>query len=419
MVPPGVRIADRAIEILALAAQAAPEAGLFFTDEDQRDRNGAPYSPWFKPGFDPLLMQAGDLTGPATLFRRVLLDRLGWDGTPPGADALRDLSLRAWQIGCRIAHVPMPLFARPLPPILQPPSVALPDPPPLVSVIIATRDRASLLRTALRGLLAETSYALLDVLILDNGSREPATLQVFESLAADPRVRILPAPGPFNWSALNNQGAREARGSLLLLLNNDVEIISPGWLGELVAHACQPGVGAAGARLLYPSRTIQHAGIGIDPAGCFCHVLRGAPAGEPGPAGTFLLPRSVAAVTGACLAIRRDLFFAVGGLEENTLGVTGNDIDLCLRLRAAGHRIVYAPAAVLVHHEAASRGHDTSPAQLARVTAERDYLRGQWGEMAASDPYLSPNLCLLRGRPALDAPRNVVAKAAFWAAMRG
>jgi GT2 family glycosyltransferase len=418
LVPPRVRLAKLALDILALAAKVAPATELFFADEDQRDQTGAPCAPWFKPGFDPELMQAGDLTGPATLFRRTLLDRLGWDGTPPDAAALRDLALRAWQSGCHIAHVPMPLFARPHPPTLQPPDVALPDPLPLVSVIIATRDRASLLQTTLHGLLADTSYTPMEVLILDNGSREPATRRLFESLASDSRVRVLPAPGPFNWSALNNQGARAARGEILLLLNNDVEIISPGWLGELVAHAVHPGIGAAGARLLYPDHTIQHAGLSIDPTGCFCHVLRGAPADDPGPAGTFVVPRSVAAVTGACLAIRRKLFFAVGGLEESTLGVTGNDIDLCLRLRAAGHRVVYAPASVLVHHEASSRGHDTSPAQWARVVAERDYLRGQWGEMAGRDPYLSPNLCLLRWRPALDAPRNVIAKAEFWAALR-
>jgi GT2 family glycosyltransferase len=418
LAPPGIRIADHALKSLALAARAAPGADLFFADEDQRDENGAPCAPWFKPGFDPELMLAGDLTGPATLFRRALLDRLSWDGTCPDAAALRDLALRAWQAGCHIAHIPIPLFTRPHPPRLQPPSTLVPEPAPLVSIIIGTRDRARLLQTALHGLLTQTDYAPIEILILDNDSREHATRRLFETYADDPRVRVLPAPGPFNWSALNNQGAKAASGTILVLLNNDVEVISPDWLGELVGHARRPGVGAVGARLLYPDRTIQHAGLSLDPSGCFSHILRGAPADDPGADGTFLVPRSVAAITGACLAIPRDLFFAVGGLEETRLGVTGNDIDLCLRLREAGHRVVYAPAAVLVHHEAASRGHDTSPAQLARVVAERDYLRGQWGEMAVRDPYLSPNLCLLRGRPALDAPRNVIAKAEFWASLR-
>jgi len=255
------------------------------------------------------------------------------------------------------------------------------------------------------------------VLIVDNGSRECPTLRLLNRLATDPRVKILRAPGPFNWSALNNQAARAASGDVLVLLNNDVEIISPDWLGRLLAQVLRPGIGAAGARLLYPNRTIQHAGLSHDPAGCFSHVLRGAAADDPGPAGTFAVARSVAAVTGACLAIRRDVFFAVGGLEENTLGVTGNDIDLCLRLRHAGYRVVYAPDAVLVHHEAASRGPDTSPAHMARVVAERDYLRGQWGEMAVRDPYLNPNLCLLHGRLALDAPRAIVTKPEFWASV--
>jgi GT2 family glycosyltransferase len=410
LVPAGVGLADGAMPALSRYIRAAPDLDLVFADEDRIDEAGRRHSPWFKPGLDPELMLAGDLTGPATLFSRALLQRLGWDGRLPDAEGLRQLGRRAIESGCRAGHCPAVAFHRPGPPRLTQTGFAVPEPHPLVSLIIPTRDRARLLATALVGILAATDYAPLEVLIVDNGSRERATAALFDRLSGDARVRVLRAPGAFNWSALNNRAAREARGEVLVLLNNDVEIISPGWLTELVAQACRPAVGIAGGKLLYPDRTVQHLGMTLDPAGSFCHIMRGAPADAPGFVGELAVTRSVAAVTGACLAIRRDLFFAVGGLEESELAVTSNDIDLCLRVRHAGFRVVLAPECVLVHHEAASRGHDGGPAQLARVRAERDYLRRRWGAMAETDPFLNPNLCLLFDRPALEAPARIVAR---------
>jgi GT2 family glycosyltransferase len=408
LVPAGVGLTDQALPVLSRHVAASPAFDLVFADEDQIDPSGARHSPWFKPGLDPELMLAGDLTGPATLMRRTLLERLGWDGVLPDAAALRRLGQAALASGACASHCPAALFHRPTPPRLEQPVFAPPEPRPLVSLIIPTRDRARLLATAVDGILDATEYAPLEVLIVDNDSRECATAALFGRLAADPRVRILRAPGAFNWSSLNNQAARQAHGKVLVLLNNDVEIISPGWLTELVAHAMRPEIGIAGAKLLYPDRTVQHLGMTLDPAGCFCHIMRGAPADACGFAGELGVTRGVAAVTGACLAIRREMFFAVGALEENELAVTSNDIDLCLRVRHAGFRVVVTPACVLLHHEAASRGHDGGPAQRARVLAERDYLRRQWGALAENDPYMNPNLCLLFDRPALESPRRVI-----------
>ncbi len=410
LVPAGVGLTGQALPALSRRIAASPELQLVFADEDQIDASGARHSPWFKPGLDPELVLAGDLTGPATLFSREILERLGWDGTLPDSDGLRRLGAAALDLGCRAGHCPAVLFHRPGPPPFRQRIFRVPEPRPLVSVIIPTRDRARLLATALDGLLNATDYAPLEVLIVDNDSRERATAALFDRLAADTRVRILRVPGAFNWSSLNNQAARAARGEVLVLLNNDVEIISPGWLGELVAHAMRPGIGIAGGKLLYPDGTVQHLGMTLDPAGCFCHIMRGAPADVPGFAGEFGVTRSVAAVTGACLAIRREVFFAVGALEENELAVTSNDIDLCLRVRRAGFRVVLTPGCVLLHHEAASRGHDGGPGQRARVLAERDYLRRQWGEMAETDPTMNPNLCLLFDRPALESPSRILVK---------
>ncbi len=407
LLPPGVSADSTALLHLRAAMAADPGTDVFYADEDRVAASGERSAPWFKPDWDPDLSQSGDLLGPATVIRRSLLADLGWDGTVPSPQGLRRLNEKAAGRAGRIGHVAGVLFHRAVSPVLLRQITSPPEARPLVSIIMPTRDRAQLLRKAAYGVLQETDYGPIELLILDNGSTQPATRRLLRELATNPRVKILPAPGPFNWSALNNQAADVATGEILVLLNNDVEIIQPGWLAVLVAQALRPEVGAVGAKLLYPNGTLQHAGLTIDPSGCFCHVMRGAAADAPGPFGEMQVTRSVAAVTGACLAIRRAVFLEVGGLEQDTLAVTCNDIDLCLRVRHAGYRVVYAPDAVLIHREAASRGHDASAAQQARVLRERNYLKQHWGAFATQDPYLNANLCLLYGQPALEAPAFV------------
>jgi GT2 family glycosyltransferase len=407
LLPPGVTEDGAAVLRLRAAMQADPAADLFYADEDRLSPDGQRSAPWFKPDWDPDLAKAGDLLGPATVFRRSLLAELGWDASVPSSDTLRRLTEAAVMRGARVGHVTAILFHRAHSPTLKRPATPAPARKPLVSIIMPTRDRAKLLRKAARGVLKNTDYGPIELLIVDNDSRQRATHHLFGELATDPRVRILRAPGPFNWSAMNNQAAQAAHGEIFVLLNNDVQITSPHWLSVMVAQAARPEIGAVGAKLLYPNGTLQHAGLTIDSAGCFCHTMRGAPADEPGLFGEMHVTHAVAAVTGACLAIRRDVFFEVGGLEQDVLAVTCNDIDLCLRVRQAGYRVVYAPEAVLVHREAASRGHDVSATQRARVLREREYVRQLWGDLAVHDPYLNANLCLLFGRPALEAPAAV------------
>ncbi len=404
--PAGVGLAATAVLELRAALRRDPAADLIFADETGRHAGALP---WFKPGWDPDLFAAGDLTGPATVFSRALLARLGWDGTLPDAPGLRALALRAAALPCHIVHVPRPLFVREGRPALMPVKRDLPVPAPLVSVIIPTRDRAGLLEEAAAGVLRDTAYSPLELLILDNGSTGRATRALFAELAQDKRVRILPAPGPFNWSALNNRAAREARGTVLVFLNNDVEMPEPGWLAALVAQAMRPEVGPVGARLLYPGGRLQHAGIGLDEAGLACHPYRRARAEAPGLAGELLVARASFAVTGACLAVRRDAFWALGGFEETHLAVTHNDIDFCLRARDAGLRVIVEPRATLLHREAATRGPDRAPAAVARAAQELAYLRKRWGDLAGTDPLQNPHLCWLRDRPALRPPLEVAA----------
>jgi GT2 family glycosyltransferase/glycosyltransferase involved in cell wall biosynthesis len=272
---------------------------------------------------------------------------------------------------------------------------------PLVSVVIPTRDRADLLITSADGVLNHTAYPRLELLIVDNGTAEPDALALLDTLAADDRVRILRRPGPFNWSVLNNAAANEAAGEVLVLLNNDVAVLQPDWLTELVSHALQPCVGAVGAKLLYQDGRVQHAGLTTDHAGIPRHLFRYAPEDSTGAYGMLGLAREVWAVTGACLAIPRRAFFDVGGLNE-ALPVAYNDVDLCLRLTAHGYRIIWTPWSVVEHREMASRPPDHSSGRRNQAKEERNRLLRDWGCLVMHDPFLNPNLHLV------DEPRDHV-----------
>jgi GT2 family glycosyltransferase len=254
-------------------------------------------------------------------------------------------------------------------------------------VIVPTRDRAELLVQCAEGVLERTSYAPLELLIVDNGSVQPQTHALFDRLRQDRRVRILHAPGPFNFSALNNLGAAEARGAVLVLLNNDISITRSDWLDAMVAQAVRPKVGAVGARLLYPDGRVQHAGVALGVGGVAGHVLYGAAGGDPGYYRHLVTPRNVSAVTAACLAIRKAVYDEVGGLDAENLAVAFNDVDLCLKLRAIGYDIVWTPHAELIHHESASRGSDVAPETAERFRREVGTMRERWGALLDVDPF--------------------------------
>ncbi|TXN20443.1 glycosyltransferase family 2 protein, partial [Methylobacterium sp. WL9] len=264
--------------------------------------------------------------------------------------------------------------------------------PPLVSVVIPTRDRAELVATVLDGLFAATDYPRLDVIVVDNDSREPQTAALFARHIQDPRFRVLPVPGAFNFSDLCNRGAEAARGDMLLFLNNDIEVIERGWLTELVSIALDESIGAVGAKLLYPDGTLQHGGIVLGIGGVAGHSHLGLPAEDPGYFERMVLSQEVSAVTGACLAMRRSVFSEVGGFDAKHLKVAFNDVDLCLRVREAGYRIVWTPHARLIHHESKSRGSEDSPEKRARFESECRVMRERWEPLLRADPYYNPNL---------------------------
>jgi GT2 family glycosyltransferase len=431
-------LAERALYEVAAELETHPDAALIFSDEDKIDERGRRSQPHHKTDWNAELMLGVNAVNHLTVIRRDVLTELG--GLREGFDGAQDhdLILRAAErVGAdRIRHIPWVLYhwrwqgkqgsysrsrlaecaaaaARAVREHLARTGQAavaesipseprwlyvqrrLPEPRPLVSVIVPTRDRAELLARCAEGVLKHTVYSPLELLIVDNGSVEPATKTLFDRLAQDPRVRILAAPGPFNFSALNNLAAREAKGEVLLLLNNDISVCEfDDWLDELVAQAMRPNVGAVGAKLFYPDGSLQHAGVvlgvGDVPQRVAGHLYAGAGANHVGYQGHLALARNVSAVTAACLAIRKDLYLSVGGMDAEHLAVAFNDVDLCLKVRAAGYDIVWTPHAALYHHESASRGSDLAPEAAARFQREVQVMRERWGPVLDADPFYGP-----------------------------
>ncbi|WP_408589342.1 glycosyltransferase family 2 protein [Novosphingobium sp.] len=268
----------------------------------------------------------------------------------------------------------------------------LPDPAPLVSILIPTRDRAAILRTCIDSLLALTRYPAFEVVVIDNDSSEPEALDYLAQLAAHPAVRVVRSPGLFNFSAINNFAVAQACGDYLCLLNNDTEVVDGEWLAILMAQATRTDVGAVGPMLLYPDGTIQHAGVVIGMGNAAGHAHRHQRTGSPGYFAQAHIAREVSAVTAACLVVARHKYKAVGGLDAANLAVAYNDVDLCLKLRAAGWRNIYVPHTRLIHHESKSRPSDLSSAQIDRYMAELGVLQVRWGTDKVVDPLHHPLL---------------------------
>jgi len=265
--------------------------------------------------------------------------------------------------------------------------------PPLVSVIVPTRNSYELLHVVMEGLLNHTHYPSLELIVVDNDSDEAETLVYLDELR-QAGVKVLSYPKPFNYSAINNFAAREAQGELLLLLNNDVEIKDPRWLSEMVVQFDRPDVGVVGKKLLWPNGLVQHGGVVVGVNGLAAHAFNDCWTDDPGYMGLNRLDREQSAVTAACLMIRREDFLAVGGLDETHLPVTFNDVDLCLKIRELGKRVVLTTRFPLIHHESASRGKEDTPQKQARSKHERQSFMQRWISKDAvfTDPYYHPGL---------------------------
>lgn len=416
---------------LSLIALESGDRDILYTDEDKIDAGGRHYDPHFKPPWNPELLLGQNYISHLTTIRRSLVTEVG--GMRSGFDGSQDhdllLRTTAATTSDRICHIPFvayhwraiegstalapgeksyteeasiraltdhlggdwkvdrangPTAYRSTPPL---------DGAPLVSIVIPTRDRLNLLTQCIDS-LKRTTYPNYEIVIVDNDSEEQATRDWFTSFDNGADRRVVSSPGPFNFSTINNLGVRESSGELVLLLNNDTEVINPEWLTEMVRWIQQDGVGAVGAKLLYPHDTIQHAGVVLGFGGFAAHGQNHEPADATGYFNRLVLAHEAGAVTGACLLTTRHIWDELGGLEEK-LAVAFNDIDFCLRVRhEAGQRIIWTPEALLYHHESVSRGREDDPDKVARFVGEVDLVMERWADLLDDDPAYSPNLSL-------------------------
>jgi glycosyltransferase involved in cell wall biosynthesis len=429
------RLAEDALAWVARAIVEHPELRMIFSDEDKIDANGARCDPYFKSDWNPILMEGQNAVCHLGVYRSDLVRevggfRVGYEGAQD-----HDLTLRCSRRLTRdqILHLPRILYhwrvhpgstaigaeAKPyscsaaqrvvadhlrsldLPETtvdrtaagLQP-RFSLPRDLPRVSVIIPTRNGLAVLEPCLRSLLDLTNYPNLEVLVVDNGSDDPATLAFLAQLEVAGIIRIILDPGPFNYSALNNRAVEMASGEFICLMNNDIEVIEPDWLIQMLAYGQRPGVGAVGARLLYPDRSIQHGGVILGIGGVAGHAHHGFAQDAFGYYCRAQLAQEMSAVTAACLLVRKSHYQEVGGLNAEDLRVAFNDVDFCLKLMENGLHNVYAATAVLLHHESVSRGFEDNPEKQARFAAEVAWMKQRWGEQLVTDPAYNPNLSL-------------------------
>ena len=433
-------LARHALLFMVAAINGVPDAQVLYSDEDKLNGKGERFDPHFKSDWNPDLLFSQNYVSHLGVYRRDLLQRIGGFRVGVEGSQDHDLLLRCLpHIKDRqIVHVPRVLYhwraaegstalsaeekhystdagvralrdyfaqngpdgvavERGLAPHTYRVIWPVPTPAPLVSLLIPTRDKREVLEVAVRSILDKTTYPNFEIVILDNGSVETDTLQWFESVQRnEPRVRVLRYDLPFNYAAINNFGEKHARGSVIGLINNDVEVISPGWLTEMVGHVCRQDVGCVGAKLYYSDGTIQHGGVIIGIGGVAGHSHKYAPANAYGYFSRLLLTQSLIAVTAACLLVRRDVYREVNGLDEQNLAIAFNDVDFCLKVRQAGYRSIWTPYAELYHHESVSRGSEDTPEKAARFQAEAEFMKKKWGEQLKRDPYYSPHLTLDR-----------------------
>jgi len=410
-----------AIERVNLHLAEHPELDYVYSDEDKLDEQGSKCEPFFKPDWSPELATSCMYTCHFSVYRRSVVEFVG--GLQPGYDGAQDydLMLRVTEVTDRIGHIPHVLYhwrkvagstasvidakggassagQRALEAAVArrglQATVELGHRPNLfrlrrrvpagtkVSIVIPTRDGKDVLERCIRSLELHTPKGLYDITIVDNGSVQRSTHEYLARCGH----RVLRVDEPFNFSRLNNLGIAQTDGDFVLMLNNDTEIISPDWLDAMLEAALAEGVGAVGAKLLYPNGLVQHGGIVLGIGGIAGHSHKYFDKQSNGNLDALWSIRNYSACTAACLLVRRSVFDQVGGMDEQ-LAVAFNDVDFCLRILRAGHRIAWTPYAVVIHHESLSRGYDMNPHEIA-------FMSKRWGRQLQCDPYYNKNLSL-------------------------
>ena len=437
------RMTENALYECAKAINENPGCDVLYSDEDKLDMDGgALFEPHFKPDFNPDLLTSTNYICHLFAVNRDLVEEVGqFDERFDGAQDY-DFIFRCTEAARKIYHIPKVLYHWRC---HQDSTASNPESKlyafeagaraimahygrvgiraekvekgvdygiyhtiyeiegePLVSVIIPNKDHHTDLDLCIRSLIERGTWKNLEFIVVENNSTEPETFEYYKKISAEfPQVKVVTWEREFNYAAINNFGVTFASGEYLLFLNNDTEIIEPDCIHELLGFAQRPDVGAVGARLLYQDDTIQHAGVVVGFGGIAGHTFIGLHKAENSYFHRAMCAQDYSAVTAACMMSKRSVFDAVGGFSEE-LAVAFNDIDYCMKVRALGKLVVYAPYALLYHYESKSRGLEDTPEKVARFNREVKIFADKWPEILKNgDPYYNPNLTLRKSNFAL------------------
>ena len=420
---------------IADAVNRDPEAALIYTDEDKSDEFGELYSPHFKPDWNPLMFLSFNYINHLTAVKRDVAFEVKLRSEFDGAQDYDFLLRYIEKIDqSHIVHVPRVLYhwraiagstalstdakeqiderTRDLTQEFLdrnfPGSVVvrknntnrvhfkLPDPAPSVAVIVPTRDGYDLLKESLGSLMTITDYPNYQIFVIDNQTTDKKTLDYLADLEAQNKIKVIHYDKKFNFSAMHNAAIGSIDADLLLLLNNDTSIVKANWLSEMVSLMDKFDSKIVGARLLYGDGTTQHAGVMVGMGGAAGHYGQDVTQEEPGYRNRYRVVHNLTAVTGACLLIDKKTYLEVGGMNEEELPVAFNDVELCIKVVDAGHRVAWTPFAVLIHHESKSRGSDNDdPWKIVRIQGEQSYLKLKWPDYILDDPNYNPNMDIM------------------------
>jgi O-antigen biosynthesis protein len=428
-------LASDALFAIVKAINAEPDLDCLYSDEDKITEKGRRYDPFFKPDWSPDTLRSYNYLCHFTVIRRALAAEVG--GFRAGFDGSQDydLFLRVTEKSSKIAHIPHILYhwraiegsvgkradakmyaydsgKKALEEHLLRTGIEAKVESglflgsyhmrykvydrPQVAIIIPTKDKVEVLKRCIDSIRERTTYLHYRIVVVDNGSKESATHAYYASLTTQPNITVLKYDHPFNFSSINNYAVRQTDAEYLLFLNNDTEVITPGWLEEMLGYIQRPNVGAVGSALYYPNDTVQHGGIIIGIGGVAGHSHKYFPRSEYGYFGRLKTVQNLSAVTAACLMTKRTVLVEVGGFEE-TLSHAFNDVDLCLKIRDKGYLVVYTPFAELYHHESMSRGYENTPDKILRFQQEMEFCEDRWlAVFHRGDPYYNPHLTLER-----------------------
>ena len=395
---PDTQLHEAALFVTAVSSIENPKTKIMYCDHDHLNVQGEYCDPHMKPRWNPDLFAAINYMTPFVICEKEL-----WETNRDKEDTQHDFLLKATKTisDNAILHMPYVLTSvyisddrSHLSPVVRKVEHSLPIPEPLVSILIPTRDQGKLLGKCLQSLYDKTDYQNFEVVLIDHESSEKSALKIIETYREKENFRLIEFSGSFNFSAMMNQAASLAKGQILVLLNNDTEVLESAWLRELASQVSRPDVGIVGALLLFGDGSIQHAGVHPGVGGLMGHGHKHLSADSTGYFNRLKAVHEVSAVTGACLAIKKSFWDDLGGLDEQNLTVAYNDIDLCLKARQKGFRIIFTPFAKLMHHESVSRGSDDDPAVNERLNQEINVMLDRWGDLLEFDPAYSPNLSL-------------------------